>query len=135
MLARNLIQGKVYQFKVPYLLSTTSPKVVSALAEVQVYTILRIRICLAGPGPKGFQSTEVEVKFDLAELGHSGIDGWCLEYEGFPLRRNIKDSSVAESQVNLECMVDPWTPHSKYSPHSADSINVCHTSGSMSQNY
>lgn len=94
-----LIKGKVYQYelKVPYLLSTISPKAVFALAEVQVYTTLRIHICSAGPGPKGFQSTEGEVKFDLAELGHSGIDGWCLEYEGFPLRRNIKYSSVAQS--------------------------------------
>lgn len=72
---------------VPYLLLTISPKAVSALAEVQAYIILRIHICLAGPGPKEFQSTEVEEKFDLAELGHSGTDGWCLGYEGFPLRK------------------------------------------------
>ena len=78
---------------IPYLLLTISPKAVSALAEVPAYTVLRIHICLAGPDPKGFQSTEVEEKFDLAGLEHSGTDGWYLGYEGFPLRkRNVKDS-------------------------------------------
>jgi hypothetical protein len=88
------------QINVPYLLSAISPKAVSALAEVQVYITLRTRICSAGPGPKGFRNTEVEVTFDLAELGHSGIDGWYLEYEGFPLRkRKVKDFSVTDSSV------------------------------------
>lgn len=73
LLTQYLVEGKVYPYDAPYLLSTISPKAVSVLAEVQVYTTLRIHICSAGPGPKGFQSTEVEVKSDLAELGHSGI--------------------------------------------------------------
>lgn len=59
---------------VPYLLLTISPKAVSVLAEEQAYTVLKIHICLAGLGPKGFQNTEVEEKFDLAGLGHSGTD-------------------------------------------------------------
>lgn len=63
------------QFQVPYLLLTISPKAVFALAEVQAYKALRIRICWAVPGPKGYQSIEVEEKFDLAGLGHSGTDG------------------------------------------------------------
>lgn len=75
------------QVKVPYLLLAISPKAVSALAEAQAYIVLKIHICLAGPGPKGFQSIGGEEKFDLAGLGHSGTDGWCLGYEGFPLRK------------------------------------------------
>lgn len=60
---------------IPYLLLTISPKAVSVLAEVQAYTVLGIRICLAGLGPKVCQNIEVEEKFGLAGLGHSGIDG------------------------------------------------------------
>lgn len=76
------------QTNVLYLLSTTSPKAVSALAEEQAYTALRIHICSAGLGPEGFQSTEGEVKSDLVEQEHSGTVGWCLECEEFPLRRS-----------------------------------------------
>lgn len=87
---------------IPYLLLTISPKAVSALAEVQAYTVLRIHICLAGLGLKGFQNTEVEEKFDLVGLEHSGTDEWCLEYEGFPLRkRNDTDSfKVTQHHTN-----------------------------------
>lgn len=87
------------QINIPYLLLTISPKAVSALVEVQAYTVLMIHICSAVPDPEGFQNTEAGEKSDLAGLGHSGTDEWCLEYARFPLRRiNVK---LPQKQTNF----------------------------------